>query len=108
MTTKEKITTVVDSLAKVLITKNKDYGDSATEGSPIFATDKNKDSMDAKQFGLCCRIDDKLHRIQNGGITPRTLDSVWDLAGYLILLLISLNSLNNEKAIDEITDKKTE
>ena len=74
----------------LLLSKNEDYGDSATEGEAIFATDKNKDSMTAKEFGLCCRIDDKLHRIKNSGVTDNTEDSIWDLAGYFILLLIAL------------------
>ena len=74
----------------LLLSKNEDYGDSATEGESIFATDKNKDSMTAKEFGLCCRIDDKLHRIKNSGVTDNTEDSIWDLAGYFILLLIAL------------------
>ena len=75
----------------LLLSKNEDYGDSATEGEAIFATDKNKDSMTAKEFGLCCRIDDKLHRIKNSGVTDNTEDSIWDLAGYFILLLIALS-----------------
>ena len=74
----------------LLLSKNEDYGDSATEGEAIFATDKNKDSMTAKEFVLCCRIDDKLHRIKNSGVTDNTEDSIWDLAGYFILLLIAL------------------
>ena len=74
----------------LLLSKNEDYGDSATEGESIFATDKNKDSKTAKEFGLCCRIDDKLHRIKNSGVTDNTEDSIWDLAGYFILLLIAL------------------
>ena len=74
----------------LLLSKNEDYGDSATEGEAIFATDKNKESMTAKEFGLCCRIDDKLHRIKNSGVTDNTEDSIWDLAGYFILLLIAL------------------
>ena len=75
----------------LLLSKNEDYGDSATEGEAIFATDKNKESMTAKEFGLCCRIDDKLHRIKNSGVTDNTEDSIWDLAGYFILLLIALS-----------------
>jgi hypothetical protein len=40
------------------------------------------------------RIDDKLKRIENKGINDNTEDSVMDLAGYLILLMIARD---NEK-----------
>ena len=88
-----KIKKVGEQVVDLLSTKNQDYGDSATQGEPIFATKVNMETMNPKQFGLCCRIDDKLHRIQNNGITIKTLDSIWDLCGYFILLLISLNSI---------------
>jgi len=105
--TSYSIKQVGTKLIEVLLSKNDDYGDSATQGSSIFATDKNKDSMTAKQFGICCRIDDKLHRIKNGGITEKTGDSIWDLAGYFILLLISLNFTNYDKTIEK-SDKPEE
>ena len=77
-----------EKLTNLLLEKNADYGDSATQGDAIFATKKNMQTLTPKQFGLCCRIDDKLHRIQNGGITDKTVDSLWDLAGYFILIII--------------------
>ena len=86
-------------LIEILQSKNSDYGDSATKGESIFATEVNHKSMTPKQFGICCRIDDKLHRIKNGGINKKTVDSVWDLAGYFILLLISLNFTNYDQVI---------
>ena len=101
MKTSYLINQVVTKLGQILQSKNDDYGDSATQGESIFATDKNKDSMTAKQFGICCRIDDKLYRIKNGGITEKTGDSIWDLAGYFILLLISLNYTNYDKTIEK-------
>ena len=88
-----------EQVINLLLRKNKDYGDSATKGNPIFATEMNKINMNPKQFGLCCRIDDKLHRIQNGGITEATVDSIWDLAGYFILLIISLQE-EKENGLD--------
>ena len=101
------ITQVGEQLTKLLLEKNKAYGDSATQGDTIFATEENKEKLNAKQFGICCRIDDKLHRIKNGGITEKTGDSVWDLAGYFILLLISLNFTNYDKTIEK-SDKPEE
>ncbi len=41
------------------------------------------------------RIDDKQKRIQNVGINDQTEDSVKDLVGYLILLMISRDESNN-------------
>ena len=107
MKTSYLINQVVTKLGQILQSKNSDYGDSATQGESIFATDKNKNSMTAKQFGICCRIDDKLYRIKNGGVTEKTGDSIWDLAGYFILLLISLNFTNYDKTIEK-SDKPEE
>ena len=91
MRTSYAIKSIGEKVINLLLSKNEDYGDSATEGESIFATDINKNNMTAKEFGLCCRIDDKLHRIKNSGVINKTEDSVWDLAGYFILLLIALN-----------------
>ena len=99
--TQWKIKKIGEQLINLLTSKNKDYGDSATEGTPIMATEYNQNRMSAKQFGLCCRIDDKLHRLQNSGITKETADSLWDIGGYIILLLISLNFTNYDKTIEE-------
>ncbi|QDP46400.1 MAG: hypothetical protein GOVbin1709_62 [Prokaryotic dsDNA virus sp.] len=97
--TQWKIKKVGEQLINLLTAKNQDYGDSATQGDPIFGTKSNMEAMTPKQFGLCCRIDDKLHRLQNGGITSKTADSLWDLAGYIILLLISLNFTNYDTTV---------
>jgi len=77
-----KITEVVSQLQELLITKNKAYGNSALEPINIFS--KN-DSVDS----LCARIDDKLSRIKNKGLSDETEDTLFDLAGYLILLIIA-------------------
>tara|TARA_R100001244_G_scaffold132272_1_gene107840 strand:- start:1456 stop:1749 length:294 start_codon:yes stop_codon:yes gene_type:complete len=95
MRTSYLIKQISEQLTKLLLNKNKDYGDSATQGEAIFASKMNKDKMTAKQFGLCCRIDDKLYRIKNKGITDKTEDSLWDLAGYFILLLTTLKQQKN-------------
>ena len=77
-----KITEVVSQLQELLITKNKAYGNSALEPINIFS--KN-DAVDS----LCARIDDKLSRIKNKGLSDETEDTLFDLAGYLILLIIA-------------------
>jgi len=83
-----KITEVVSQLQELLITKNKAYGNSALEPINIFS--KN-DSVDS----LCARIDDKLSRIKNKGLSDETEDTLFDLAGYLILLIIARDNEQN-------------
>ena len=81
---------VGEQLTNLLLEKNQAYGDSATQGDAIFATEQNKKTLTAKQFGICCRIDDKIYRLKNKGIYDKTEDSLQDLAGYLMLLMIAL------------------
>ena len=90
MDTREKIERVGAEIISLLISKNTDYGDSAT--SPI-----NVFSEGNAVASLCARIDDKLSRIKQKGIYDKTEDTVKDLTGYLILLLIALK---NEKQPD--------
>ena len=71
-------------MKNLLIKKNRDYGDSATNPSNVFSSGSPVDS-------LCARIDDKLMRIQNKGINDKTEDTVSDLIGYLILLKVALH-----------------
>lgn len=77
-----------NKVQEMLISKNKAYGSSALEPLNIFSKGKPSDS-------LCARIDDKLARIKNVGISDKTEDTVFDLVGYLILLMISIDE--NEK-----------
>ena len=91
MNTKKEIKNIGEKLILLLSKKNDDYGDSATQGDAIFATKQNMKRMSPKQFGLCCRLDDKIYRIRNSGISYKTIDSLWDIAGYIVLLLITLN-----------------
>ena len=46
--------------------------------------------LDATE-SLCSRIDDKLMRIKNRGIYDATEDTVKDLIGYLMLLLMAID-----------------
>jgi hypothetical protein len=72
-----------NKIQEMLISKNKAYGSSALEPLNVFSKGRPSDS-------LCARIDDKLARIKNVGISDKTEDTVFDLIGYLILLMISL------------------
>jgi hypothetical protein len=75
---------VLDSIEKMLIDKNRKYGNSALEPLGVFS------QLSAKQ-GLLIRIDDKLKRIKNGSLEKDDEDVVNDLIGYLVLLKISDN-----------------
>lgn len=72
---------VCNSIAEMLISKNKSYGNSALE--PINCFYKGDSGTSIK-----VRIDDKLSRIMRGKEYQGD-DTVKDLLGYLVLLLIS-------------------
>ena len=73
---------VCDSLCALLEEKNKAYGNSALEPMNVFSKGNAVDS-------LCARIDDKLKRIKNRGLNDDTEDTLYDLCGYLVLLIIA-------------------
>ena len=77
-----QIKEVTNQLQELLTTKNKAYGNSALEPLNVFSKHNAVDS-------LCARIDDKLSRIKNKGLSDETEDTLFDLAGYLILLIIA-------------------
>ena len=93
--TETLIKKVCKSVQKLLIKKNKSYGDSATEPSNIFCKLSAKDSIWA-------RIDDKLMRIKNRGINDETEDTVTDLIGYLILLKVAIMKEEESEYYDAI------
>ena len=86
-----KIKMYTNKIQEMLLSKNKAYGSSALEPLNIFSKGRPSDS-------LCARIDDKLARIKNVGISDKTEDTLFDLCGYLILLMISLEE-NEESNI---------
>lgn len=80
MTTAEKISAKCDDIREMLVEKNQKYGDSAFYPMRVF-------SRGTQQEQLRVRIDDKLSRIQAGVIDAE--DTILDLVGYLVLLLIA-------------------
>lgn len=88
MSTKDSIVQETDRIRDLLLAKNAAYGDSALNPIGIFS------SLTAEE-AIKIRIDDKLARIGNKGITDLTEDTVDDLIGYLILLQIA-RKLRNE------------
>lgn len=96
MNTKDKIRKLGQEIIELLVEKNGKYGDSALNPINIFSEGDATES-------LCARIDDKLSRIRNNGINADTEDTVKDLCGYLILLLLARDSKNNNLPISNHT-----
>ena len=90
MTTPKKIELIMNQVKRLLITKNKSYGDSALNPANIFAKGTAVDNLSA-------RIDDKLMRIKNGGINDKTEDTIDDLIGYFVLLKIAIENEQEKK-----------
>lgn len=88
--TEKKIQDTCRQVYELLSAKNKAYGNSALEPINIFSKGNAVES-------LCARIDDKLSRIKNRGLGDATEDTLIDLCGYLILLLIA-NEQDKTKA----------
>ena len=82
MSTKDKIKIKCKELESLLIDKNNKYGDSALDPLHIFSSCNASTSIKV-------RLDDKLKRIANAGIVEDTEDTLIDIAGYIILLMIA-------------------
>ena len=80
-----KIATTCEDIKTLLLEKNSKYGNSAVEPISIFSKQDNA-------AAICARIDDKLSRIANSGLSDETEDTLDDLIGYLILLKIARDS----------------
>jgi hypothetical protein len=79
--TEASIKTVMGGIEKMLIEKNRAYGDSALDPVRVFSKQDNIEQ-------LYVRIDDKLSRIKRGYEYPGD-DTIFDLVGYLVLLLVA-------------------
>jgi hypothetical protein len=77
----EEVSSILDDIREMLVSKNEKYGNSALEPIGVFSKLSPKE-------GLLIRIDDKLKRIKNGSIDRDDEDVVNDLIGYLVLLKI--------------------
>ena len=83
MTTAERIEQKCADIRDMLQGKNALYGDSALKPARIFSKASSTEQ-------LLVRIDDKISRLQQGTIEPwEGEDTVLDLVGYLVMLLIS-------------------
>ena len=89
MNTRNKIKSKCKKLEELLLSKNAKYGDAAIEPLNIFFKGNSVASINA-------RIDDKLKRIMNAGVIDDTEDTLQDLAGYIILLMIAKENASND------------
>tara|TARA_R110001606_G_scaffold390469_1_gene557449 strand:- start:237 stop:611 length:375 start_codon:yes stop_codon:yes gene_type:complete len=89
MNTKDKIKEKCRLLEELLVRKNDAYGDSALEPMGVFS------SANAST-GIKIRLDDKLKRIANAGLVEDTEDTLIDIAGYIILLMIAKDNESND------------
>ena len=85
----DKIKDVTAKVYKMLLDKNTAYGNSALTPLNIFS------KANAIE-GLSARIDDKLDRIRNKGLSDETEDTLFDLCGYIILLIIARENLDKK------------
>lgn len=83
-----QIVAAIEKIKKLLLKKNNAYGDSALSPLSIFSSASAED-------GIRQRIDDKLKRIKNVGLSDETEDTLLDLAGYLVLLMIARDDRND-------------
>ena len=77
-----------DELKAMLLEKNRKYGDSALNPCRVFSRANAVEQ-------ILVRIDDKLNRIRNRQ-NDEDEDVVMDLAGYLILLMITKEGQNHD------------
>ena len=89
MNTRSKIKSKCKKLEDLLLSKNAKYGNSALEPLNVF-------SEAGAVAGIKMRIDDKLKRIKNAGLVDATEDTLQDLAGYLILLMIAKDNESHD------------
>ena len=89
MSTSNKIKAKCKKLEELLLSKNAKYGNSALEPLNVF-------SEAGAVAGIKMRIDDKLKRIKNAGLVDATEDTLQDLAGYLILLMIAKDNESHD------------
>jgi hypothetical protein len=95
MKTKDDISRVCDATKSLLIKKNAAYGDSALSPLGVFG---NGDAITS----LGARMDDKLMRLKEMGIGTHSLDTLYDLHGYITLMIIAIErkeGVNSEALI---------
>ena len=89
MSTRDNIENKCQELKDLLLRKNDAYGDAALQPLGVFS------SCNASE-GIKVRLHDKLKRIANAGLVEDTEDTLIDIAGYIILLMIAKDNESND------------
>ena len=94
-TVQDKITTTCEGLARLLVAKNKRYGNSALEPMRVF-------SRADPAEGILVRLDDKLSRIKHASSDGKPLrkNDIADMIGYLILYCVKQEWTDFDDLID--------
>lgn len=87
-TTQAAIIEKCDEIKALLLDKNRKYGNSALSPIRIFSKANSIEQ-------IFVRIDDKINRIRNRQ-NDEDEDVYFDLAGYLVLLLVAIDSSKKE------------
>lgn len=91
MTMRDQIIDVMDQITGTLLQKNAAYGNSAMDPVRIFSSSDSTEQLKV-------RIDDKLSRLARGKNTDKVPeDTLMDLIGYLVLLVIAQEQENEEE-----------
>jgi hypothetical protein len=95
--TKDDIVRICANTKNLLIKKNKAYGDSALNPLGIFG---NGDAV----VSLGARMDDKLMRLKSLGMGKDSVDTLYDLQGYITLLIIAIERKEHIDSMDSVCD----
>ena len=85
---KHDIIRIMDATKKLLIHKNEKYGDSALNPLAIFTDGDARNNLGA-------RMEDKLMRLKEVGMTAEAIDTLYDLQGYITLMIIAIERHEN-------------
>jgi len=88
MSTRDNIESKCRELKELLLRKNDAYGDAALQPLGVFSSFNSSE-------GIKIRLDDKLKRIANAGLVEDTEDTLIDIAGYIVLLMIAKDNESN-------------
>lgn len=95
--TKKDINRICENTKNLLIKKNESYGDSALNPIAIFG---NGDPI----ISLGARMDDKLMRLKSLGINKESVDTLYDLHGYITLLIIAIERSEGLDSLEAVCD----
>ena len=86
--------------------KNKAYGDSALNPLGIFGNGDAVVSFGSTygRTSLGARADDKLMRLKSLGMGKDSVDTLYDLHGYITLLIIAIERKENINSLDAVCD----